>query len=128
MAVQFQVNISISAGADFTQEYSVTNPDLSPVDITGYKFFANLAKHPTAIDAAVSTSGTPVYKYVSFTTNIVNGVAGLYSITLLATETSKLAEGKYVYNIIMEDLNGEKNSLIGGVAFVDVAFGALSTK
>tara|TARA_R110002050_G_scaffold256095_1_gene394891 strand:+ start:78 stop:464 length:387 start_codon:yes stop_codon:yes gene_type:complete len=128
MAVQFQVNISISAGADFTQEYSVTNPDLSPVDITGYKFFANLAKHPTAIDAAVSTSGTPVYKYVSFTTNIVNGAAGLYSITLLANETSKLAEGKYVYNIIMEDVNGEKNSLIGGVAFVDVAFGALSTK
>ena len=128
MAVQFQVNISISAGADFTQEYSVTDPNLAPVNITGYKFYANLAKHPTAIDAAVSTSGTPVYKYVSFSTNIVNGAAGLYSITLLATETSKLAEGKYVYNIIMEDLDGEKSSLVSGVAFVDVAFGALSTK
>ena len=128
MAVQFQVNISISAGADFTQEYSVTAPDLSPVDITGYKFFANLAKHPTAINAAVSTSGSPVYKYVSFDTNIVSGALGLYSITLLATETSKLAEGKYVYNIIMEDLDGEKSSLVSGVAFVDVAFGAISTK
>ena len=127
MAVQFQVNISISAGADFTQEYSVTAPDLSPVNITGYKFYANLAKHPTAINAAVSTSGSPVYKYVPFVTNIVSGAAGLYSITLLATETSKLAEGKYVYNIIMEDLDGEKSSLVSGVAFVDVAFGASFT-
>ena len=128
MASPFQVNISISAGADFTQQFTVNNPDFSPVDITGYKFFANLAKHPTAINAAVSTSGTPVYKYVSFNTNIVSGALGLYSITLLATETSKLAEGKYVYNIIMEDLDGEKSSLVSGVAFVDVAFGAVSTK
>ena len=128
MAVQFQVNISISAGADFTQEYSVTAPDLSPVNITGYKFFANLAKHPTAIDAAVSTSGTPVYKYVSFITRVVDGINGKYSITLSATETSKLAEGKYVYNIIMEDLNSEKTSVVSGVAFVDVAFGSLYTK
>ncbi len=128
MAPQFQVNINISAGADFTQDFIINNPDASPVNLTGYTFFANLAKHPTAIDAAVSTSGTPVYKYVSFTTNVVNGAAGLYSITLLATETSKLAEGKYVYNIVMEDLDGEKTSLVNGVAFVDVAFGALSTK
>ena len=123
MAAQFQVNITISAGADFTQEYTVTSPDSFPVNITGYKFFANLAKHPTAIDAVVSTSGAPAYKFTPFTTNIVNGVAGLYSITMLAKETSKLAEGKYVYNVVMEDLDGERTNLIGGIAFVDVAFG-----
>jgi hypothetical protein len=128
MAAQFQVNITISAGADFTQEYTVTSPDSFPVDITGYKFYANLAKHPTAIDAAVSTSGTPVYKYVPFTTTIVNGEFGIYSITLLAEQTSKLAEGKYVYNIVMEDLDGEKSSVVGGIAFVTVAFGGVSTK
>jgi len=128
MAAQYQVNITISAGADFTQEYTVTSPDNLPVNITGYKFYANLAKHPTAIDAAVSTSGTPVYKYVSFDTTIVNGVEGRYSITLLANQTSKLAEGKYVYNIVMEDLNGEKTSVVSGIAFVDVAFGGVSTK
>ena len=54
MAAQFVVNITISAGADFTQEFTVANPDGTPVNITGYKFFANLAKHPTAIDAVVS--------------------------------------------------------------------------
>jgi len=128
MAAQFQVNITISAGTDFTQEFTVANPDKLPVDITGYKFFANLAKHPTAIDAAVSTSGTPVYKYVPFTTLVVDGKKGKYSISLLANETSKLAEGKYVYNVIMQDLNGEKSSVVSGIAFVDVAFGAVTTK
>ena len=126
MAAQFQVNITIAAGADFTQEYTVTSPDNLPVDITGYKFSANLAKHPTAIDAAVSTSGSPVYKYIPFVTNVVNGTNGLYSLTMLANETSKLQEGKYVYNVVMTDLDGEKSNLIGGVAFVDVAFGGIN--
>jgi len=126
MAAQFQVNISVAAGTDFTQEYTVTNPDNSPVDITGYKFFANLAKHPTAIDAAVSTSGSPVYTYVPFTTLVVDGKKGLYSITLTTAQTSKLEEGKYVYNVVMQDLNGEKSNVIGGIAFVDVAFGGIN--
>ncbi len=126
MAAQFQVNITIAAGADFTQEYTVTSPDRLPVDITGYKFSANLAKHPTAIDAAVSTSGSPVYKYIPFVTNIVNGEDGLYSLTMLANETSKLQEGKYVYNVVMTDLDGEKSNLVGGIAFVDVAFGGIN--
>ena len=126
MAAQFQVNITIAAGADFTQEYTVTSPDNLPVDITGYKFSANLAKHPTAIDAAVSTSGSPVYKYIPFSTNVVSGADGLYSLTMLSNETSKLQEGKYVYNVVMTDLDGEKSNLIGGVAFVDVAFGGIN--
>ena len=126
MAAQFQVNITIAAGADFTQEYTVTSPDNLPVDITGYKFSANLAKHPTAIDAAASTSGSPVYKYIPFFTNVVSGADGLYSLTMLSNETSKLQEGKYVYNVVMTDLDGEKSNLIGGVAFVDVAFGGIN--
>ena len=126
MAAQFQVNITIAAGADFTQEYTVTSPDSLPVDITGYKFSANLAKHPTAIDAAASTSGSPVYKYIPFFTNVVSGADGLYSLTMLSNETSKLQEGKYVYNVVMTDLDGEKSNLIGGVAFVDVAFGGIN--
>ena len=126
MAAQFQVNITIAAGADFTQEYTVTSPDNLPVDITGYKFSANLAKHPTAIDAAASTSGSPVYKYIPFSTNVVSGADGLYTLTMLSNETSKLQEGKYVYNVVMTDLDGEKLNLIGGVAFVDVAFGGIN--
>ena len=126
MAAGFQVNINISAGVDFTQEFTVNNPDFTPVDITGYKFYAKLAKHPTAIDAVVSTSGEPVYKYVSFDTSIVDGKLGIYSITMLSPKTSLLEEGKYLYNVVIENTSGEKSPAVGGLAFVDVAFGALS--
>ena len=126
MAAQFQVNISVEAGTDFAQEFKVTNPDNSPVNITGYKFFANLAKHPTSIDAAVSTSGTPVYKYTSFVTRVVDGNRGVYSIALTDNQTSALEEGKYVYNVIMQDSNGDKISVVSGIVFVTVAFGCLT--
>ena len=104
MAPQFQVNINVSAGVDFNQEFVIQNPDGSPVVITECTFAANLAKHPTAVDAAVSTSGTPVRTYVPFTTSVVDGVGGKYSIALTPTQTAKLQEGKYVYNVVMQDL------------------------
>ena len=125
MAPQSQVNINISAGANFNQEFIINNPDASPVDLTGSTFFSNLAKSPTAIDAMVSTSGTPVYKYVTFTTSVVDALKGRYSIALSTTQTSKLEEGKYVYNVILQDVNGDKTSVMSGLAFVDIAFGAL---
>ena len=124
MASPYTVNINVNAGVDFSQQFTITGPDLAPVDITGYKFYAQLAKHPTAIDANVSTSGSPVYEYRPFTTRVISGTAGTYSISMDSTNTSKLEEGKYVYNIIMEDLSGDKTSVISGLAFVDVAFGA----
>ena len=126
MAAPFSVNISISAGADFTQQFSVAQPDRSPVDITGFQFLAKLAKHPTAIDAMVTTSGEPAYKYISFDTAIENGQLGLYSISMSADKTSLLEEGKYLYNVVLVNNSGEKSPAVGGLAFVDVAFGALT--
>jgi len=127
MAAPFQVNINVDAGTDFTQEFTIAEPNGVPVDITGYNFLAKLGKHPTAIDAAVSTSGNKVYDYVTFTTRVVDGKKGVYSIALSATQTSALQEGKYVYNVVMEDLNKDRTSVISGIAFVSVAFGALNS-
>ena len=126
MASPFQVNINISAGTDFTQQFTVNNPDFTPVNITGFKFYAKLAKHPTAIDAMTSTSGTPVYNFVSFDTSVVDGVKGIYSISMDKKKTSLLPEGKYVYSVVIQNLSGETSPAVDGIVFVDVAFGALS--
>ena len=126
MAAPFQVNLNISAGADFTQQFTVNSPDFGPVDITGFTFLANLAKHPTAIDATVSTSGVPVYNYISFDTAVVDGTGGIYSISMGADKTSLLPEGKYVYSVVLVNNSGERSPAVDGLAFVDVAFGALS--
>ena len=126
MAAPFQVNISISAGTDFTQQFTVNNPDFSPVDITGFKFLAKLAKHPTSIDAMTSTSGVPVYNYVAFSTAVEDGPKGIYSINLYSAQHSLLPEEKYVNSVVLQNTGGQKSPAIEVIAFGDVAFGALS--
>ena len=127
MAIQFQINIDIQAGAEFSREFSLKNPDQSPVDISGYTMHAKLAKHQTAQNAVTSTSDAPVYKYISFTSTIVDGPGGVYSISLDAATTAKLQEGKYVYSIVMENGSGDLTDTADGLAFVKVAFGHMAS-
>jgi len=124
MTAPYQVNLSIEAGTDFIQQFYITGPNLAPMDITGNTFNARIAKHPTAINALTSTTATPVYEYVPFTTAVVNGAGGCYSISLTAAQTALLNEGKYVYNVVMVDANSITTSVLSGLIFVDVAFGS----
>ena len=87
---------------------------------------AKLAKHQTAQNAVTSTSDAPVYKYITFTSTIVDGPGGVYSISLDAATTAKLKEGKYVYSIVMENGSGDLVDTADGLAFVKVAFGHLA--
>jgi len=123
--MQYQVNIQISAGDDFQQAFYITDEDLSPVDITGFTFYANLSKHAGSLNVAKSTSDDPVWRYIPFTTAISNAANGEYVISLPATTTTKLKEGKYVYNVVLEDLSNSKREVVSGLAFVDRAFGYL---
>ena len=123
MAIQFQTNLSISAGADFSYQFSLKNPDQSPVDVTGYTFHARLGKHRNAVNAITSTSDSPIYKYVNFSSTIDDAPAGKYSISLDATSTAKLPEGKYVYSVTLEDVAGNLVDTIDGLVFVKTAFG-----
>ena len=125
MAAQYQVNIAIQAGTDFSQEYTLANPDKSPLNITGMQFTAALAKHSGALIANESTSTEPVYNVVPFTTRVVDGVNGIYSIHLTASQTKKLQEGKYVYNVILTDVNDIKTDILSGLAFVKVSTASL---
>ena len=127
MASTFQVNINITAGVQFTQEYTITNADRTPTDLTGFTFYANLAKHEEALNAVTSTSDSPVWKYCALTTNIVNATGGKYTIALTPTESSKLDEGKYVYSVVMLDSRGVYTEVVRGLAFVNKAFGFIST-
>ena len=127
MAIQYQVNIQITAGCDFRQEFTLANPDLTPKVITGANFKAGLAKHAVSIDAYQSTSEKPVYKITPFTTSVVDGNGGVYSIAMTAAETQKLKEGKYVYNVILEDVNGIKSEVVSGLVFVEKGFASLLT-
>ena len=125
MAIQYQVNIQITSGCDFRQEFTLANPDLTAKNITGATFKAGLAKHAVSIDALLSTRDEPVYKIVPFTTTVVDGGKGVYSIALTADQTNKLQEGKYVYNVVLVDVNGYKSEVVTGLAFVEKGFASL---
>ena len=121
--MNFQVNLSITSGVDFSQEFTLTHPDMSSVNITGYKFVGKLAKHPQSIDAVVSTRDNRVQKGVSFACNVIDGVRGVYNIYLPAKATQRIEEGKYCYSIVAIDVNGNSSSAVSGLAFVESAFG-----
>lgn len=127
MTTPLQVNINIISGVGFTQEYTLTNSDLSAVDITGYTFQAKVAKHPDAINATTSTSDDPVWRYLPMTTSIVNAVGGVYSISLSLEDTNKLDEGKYVYSVVMQNLSDVYTEVVSGLAFVTKSFGYTTT-
>lgn len=119
MAV-YVANLELRAGMDFYQEFYMTNPDLTPTDITGLSFSANLQKHPGAVDAN-SENSDPVY--IKFTTEVVDATGGIYAIKLDRSASVDLDEGKYVYDVVMIDGEGRFSPASHGLVFVDKSFG-----
>jgi hypothetical protein len=122
MAASYQVNLNINAGTTFSQEFFLTNPDKSPTNITGYKFYAKMAKHSTAMVATQSTRDNPVYSYIPMTATVADGVGGKYKLYMSSKKTAKLSEGKYVYSVVAQDLNGNKSEVVDGLVFVERGF------
>jgi len=118
----YYANLFVSAGADFSQTFTLTEVDGSAIDITGYTITARMAKHADAINASSSTSTDPVWKYITMTTNITDAAGGEYSISLPDTTTVKLKEGKYVYSVVTTDGSSNKEQVLSGLIFVDKAF------
>lgn len=123
MAIQYPVNITIQAGVDFSKTFYMKNEDLTATDLTDYTFSARLAKHAGAVNALTSTSDAPVWKYIDFTVTITDAVNGVYVLSLDAETTSKLEEGKYVYNINSQPSGGTRTDNVNGLAFVTLSFG-----
>ena len=124
MAATFQVNLNLKSGTSFSHDFTLTNSDLSPKNITGWKFQGRMAKHADAIDAMTSSSKRKVSRYVPFICNVKDGYKGVYNIYLGVGTTSKIPEGKYVYSVVGTDLNGNVSEMVSGLIFVEVALGA----
>lgn len=122
-----QLNLSISAGANFSQSFNISNADSSVADLAGQNVIARMAKHPSAIDALASTSTTPVFDYIQFSTNIVNASIGQCVISLTAEETAQIQEGKYVYSVLLDDGQGTCVEILHGLVFVRPVIGFSTT-
>lgn len=132
MTAPFSVNLHVSAGNDFAQEFYLANPDRSYMNITGCKFTGQIQKHPGAIYARhtelAGRTGSPVdnyvYNYIPMNISVANGVKGIYRIDIPGESTLHMPQGKYVYSVSMTDVNGTKSQCLNGLVFID--FGAIS--
>lgn len=119
MSPNFAVNIVLSAGHDFEQDFYLAGPDKASMDITGCTFMGYIQKHPGAIDAIESTSEKPIYKFIPMGIHVKDGVGGVYTISVPGECTLGVPEGKYIYSVSMTDVNGVKSKVLSGLAFID---------
>jgi len=99
------VNITIEQGTDFSNVFTVTNPDGSPLDLTGYTSSAKIKKFPS------STVSTP------FTVGIVSA-AGQVVVSMAHTVSNALTPGRYYYDVITIASGGNISRIIEGMALV----------
>lgn len=125
MAAQFQVNIQISAGTDFYQEFNLTNADFSPLNLTDYKIYAALRKHANEKNVVQESTVSTDTVTTHFETNIEDVLGGVYSIFMPFEKTDDLEEGKYVYSVVLQEPNGHWEEVTSGLAFVDRSFGLI---
>ena len=112
----------MTTGSDFYYEFTLANPDFSPVDLTNFKFHGALQKHPGAVNANSEFHEEVGKKFI---TRIVEPLNGIYSIQMSANDSDDLSEGKYVYQVLMTDDNGRMQPAVSGLVFVDKGFGIL---
>ena len=86
-------NLFIDQGTDYTITVDVTDASGNVQDLTGYTAAAQIRK--TYASTAVSST---------FTTAL-SGVGGQVTLSLTDTQTSALADGRYVYDLNITDTN-----------------------
>ena len=100
-------NIVIESGATFESVFEFEEyTNETALNLTGNTVSAQLRKHYGSSTA------------VSFASTITNPTTWRITIELSATQTSSLKQGRYVYDILVEDLQGEKTKLVEGSAIV----------
>jgi hypothetical protein len=99
------VNITIQKGTDFQNVYTISNPDGSPLDLTGYSGVAKIKKFPESTTSS------------SFTVGIVS-TAGQVVLSMASTVTSQLGSGRHYYDILLTSPSSKKDRTFEGMALV----------
>jgi|TARA_R100000030_G_scaffold17091_1_gene11476 hypothetical protein len=91
--VPYAANLTIFGGADFSNVFTVKDPNGSLINFTGYDASSQMTK-----SVSIGSSGFPA---ATFTAGISSALGGKIKISLGSTETRTLAEGRYVYNVLV---------------------------
>lgn len=110
-----KLNLDIRQGGTFSATVTLTNPDATPVDLTGATVRGQLRK--TALDAAV---------VATFDVTITDAVNGVFEYGLTDEDTAGITAGEqptedaslYVWDMELEDTLGRVTPLFYGTATV----------
>lgn len=86
-------NISRYRGDTYSDKFTITNTDGSPMDITGFSFKMTLNSNPYPTD-----NSTQLYQLIGSITDAVNGVVEFSPTALQANNV-----GKFRYDVQMTD-------------------------
>ena len=95
-------NLTIIAGADYSQDYDMLETGGGTIDLTNYTAKAQLRKHKGSATA------------VSFTVGFPNRTEGKINMSIPSWTTGNLREGRYVYDVLFTKPGGKKEIVLEG--------------
>lgn len=91
--VAFGVNLTLNTGATFSNDFSVVSTSGAAFDFTGYSASSQLAK-----SVAI---GSSAHAIKTFNVGFTSAAGGDFNVSLGATNTTDLPEGRYVYDVLV---------------------------
>ena len=91
--VPYAANLTIFGGANFSADFTVVDTGNAAYNFTGWTGSAQLAK-------SVSVGAT-MGAVATFNVGFTSAYDGKFSLSLGSTATGNLAEGRYVYNVLV---------------------------
>ena len=98
----YEANLTINGGANFSNIFTVKNPDSTAFDFTDYSGSSQMTK-----SVAVGSTGFPD---ATFTVGFTSAVDGKLEISLGSTATRSLAAGRYVYDILVNSASSSNTT------------------
>ena len=100
----YEANLTINGGANFSNIFTVKNPDSTAFDLTDYSGSSQMTK-----SVAVGSTGFPD---ATFTVGFTSAVDGKLEISLGSTATRSLAAGRYVYDILVNSASSSNTTSV----------------
>ena len=87
------VNLVINTGSTFKDGFTITRPNGTTFDFTGWSGSSQMVKS-VAVGATLGANRT-------FNVGFTSAAGGKYNVSMAATETTDLSAGRYVWNLLM---------------------------
>lgn len=99
-----KVNVVMDQGATFTTSYTILDVNDQPIDFSTYTANSQMRKTYTSANA------------YTFTVNLYSN--GVVALSMNAANTNAIVAGRYVYDVEVEDLNGNRSRIVEGIVTV----------